>query len=348
MVNLVELLDPEPSRTWTLVRQAGVRAVVSVMEGAEQQSRWLSASGSQNARPPALNRRVEGEAPWSAKRLSRLKERFAAHDLRLIGIEDTPPLDLVRLGLQGRDEQIENLLTQIRAMGELEIPVLCYNWSAITSWARTDVAIPLRGGALSTGFDAAEMRRAPSLNPEGAYTHDQLWAGLDYFVRAVIPVAGESGVSLALHPDDPPVEEIRGVPRIMNSLNAFRRLMSMDDSPANGIALCQGNFSLITDDVPAMIHVFGGAGRIKFVHFRDVEGTPEHFYETFHDDGPTDLSACMKAYRDVGFAGPMRPDHVQTFDGEGNDRPGYASLGRLFALGYISGLRDAVYGPRHG
>lgn len=348
MVNLVELLDPAPSRTWKLVRQAGVRDVVCVMEGAEQQSRWLSASGSQHARPPALDRRVEGEAPWSVGRLSQLKERFAGHDLRLIGIEDTPPLDLVRLGLPGRDEQIENLLTQIRAMGDLEIPVLCYNWSALTSWARTDVAVPLRGGALSTGFDAEEMRRAPSLNPDGAYTHAQLWAGLDYFVRAVVPVAEESGVSLALHPDDPPVEEIRGVPRIMNTLDAFRRLMSMSASLANGMALCQGNFALVTDDVPAMIHEFGSAGRIKFVHFRDVEGTPERFYETFHDEGPTDLSACMTAYRDVGFTGPMRPDHVQTFDGEDNDRPGYASLGRLFALGYIGGLRDAVYGRRRG
>ena len=88
------------------------------------------------------------------------------------------------------------------------------------------------------------------------------------------------------------------------------------------------------------LHEFGPAGRIKFVHFRDVEGTPERFYETFHDEGPTDLHACMTAYRDVGFTG-------HTFDGEDNERPGYESLGRLFALGYISGLREAVFGRRH-
>jgi mannonate dehydratase len=111
----------------------------------------------------------------------------------------------------------------------------------------------------------------------------------------------------------------------------------------NGITLCQGNFALMTDDLPAVIRHFGDRGRIHFVHFRDVRGTPEHFVETFHDLGPTDLLACLRAYADVGYEGVLRPDHVPTLHGESNDRPGYAFLGRLHAVGYIAGLREAAY-----
>lgn len=341
MVNVAELLHPTPSRLWTLVRQIGVTDVVTILDGAEQQSRWLSAQGSQQAQPPALDRRVEGEAPWGKARLAALQQSYAEHGLTLVGVEDTPPLDLARLALPGRDEQIENLHVQLRAMGELGIGVLCYNWSAITSWARTDVAVPLRGGALSTGFDIDRMAAASDLNPDGAYTHDQLWQGLEYFLDAVLAVAEEAGVALALHPDDPPVTAIRGVPRIMNSMEAYRRMLALSDSAANGVTLCQGNFALFVDDMPATIRELGE--RIKFVHFRDVEGTPERFIETFHDDGPTDMVACLEAYREVGFTGYMRPDHVQTLAGEENARPGYETLGRLFAIGYIRGIREAVY-----
>lgn len=347
MVTLVDLLDPKPGPLWTLVRQAGVTDVVTVMEGAEQQSRWLSSRGSQSAVPPPLTGRASEDPPWSSSRLAQLQAEFAEHGLRLAGIEDTPPLDLVRLGLPGRDEQIDQLLTQIRAMGHLEIPVLCYNWSALTSWSRTDVAVALRGGALGTGFSMQEMRLADPLPGSENYSAEQLWAGLEYFLSAVVPVAEDSGVALAMHPDDPPVAEIRGVPRIMNSLDSFRRLLDSHVSAANGMTLCQGNFALLTDDLPMMIREFGRQNRIKFVHFRDVSGTPEHFYETFHDDGPTDMYACMVAYEDVGFDGPMRPDHVATLAGETNARPGYETLGRLLAFGYITGLREAAHRGRH-
>jgi mannonate dehydratase len=111
----------------------------------------------------------------------------------------------------------------------------------------------------------------------------------------------------------------------------------------NGITLCQGNFGLMTEDLPAAIRHFGRQGKVFFVHFRDVEGTPANFQETWHDAGPTDLYECMRAYREVGFDGVLRPDHVPTLDSEPNDRPGYAVLGRLFAVGYIRGLQEGAY-----
>lgn len=100
----------------------------------------------------------------------------------------------------------------------------------------------------------------------------------------------------------------------------------------------------MTQDLPGAIHHFGSRQKIFFVHFRDVRGTADDFQETFHDDGPTDMLACLRAYRDIGFTGVLRPDHVPTLAGEANDAPGYASLGRLHAIGYIRGLAEAVYG----
>jgi mannonate dehydratase len=100
----------------------------------------------------------------------------------------------------------------------------------------------------------------------------------------------------------------------------------------------------MNEDLPTFIREFGGAGQIAFVHFRDIRGTADDFREVFHDEGQTDLPECMRAYREVGLAGPMRPDHVPTMAGESNDRPAYGTLGRLFTIGYIRGLEHATFG----
>ena len=131
----------------------------------------------------------------------------------------------------------------------------------------------------------------------------------------------------------------------MTSVEAFERAIETVPSERNGITMCQGNFALMTDDMPGTIRHLGSAGAIKFVHFRDVRGTPAHFVETWHDNGPTDMLECLRAYRDIGFQGVLRPDHVPTMHGEDNAKPGYAVLGRLFAIGYIRGLDEAVSGP---
>ena len=127
----------------------------------------------------------------------------------------------------------------------------------------------------------------------------------------------------------------------MRSVENFQRLLDLVPSAMNGIALCQGNFTLMTADLPAVIRRF--SDKIFFVHMRDVAGRPEKFEETFHDAGPTDMVACMRAYRDIGFEGVLRPDHVPTMAGDDNDDAGYSSIGRLFAIGYLKGIREAVY-----
>jgi mannonate dehydratase len=213
----------------------------------------------------------------------------------------------------------------------------------VFNWMRTSTTLPGRGGALVTGFDIDLLRDQP-LTEYGVVTEEQLWENLEYFLKAVVPIAERAGVQLAMHPDDPPLSPIRGLGRIMRSLENYQRLLDLVPSPVNGIALCQGNFTLMTDDLPAAIRHFGRQGKIFFAHFRDVRGTPEKFVETFHDEGKTDMFACMQAYRDVGYEGVLRPDHVPTMEGDSNDNPAYSSIGRLFAIGYIKGLREAAYG----
>ena len=132
----------------------------------------------------------------------------------------------------------------------------------------------------------------------------------------------------------------------MNSLANFQRLVELVPSPSNGICFCQGSFAEIGVDIPAAIKQLGP--HIRYVHFRDIRGTRESFVETFHDNGPTDMLAAMQAYKEVGFEGPIRPDHVPQLCGEDDGEPGYTMLGRLFAFGYMRGLLEAVGAPDSG
>ena len=340
MIHLSEQLSAHPAPLWELVKQCGVSNTVSLMQGAEQEQRMFASVGDGKLTAGFS----DGIIPWSLEGITRDKAIFAAHGIEMIGIEDTAPMDLIRLGLPGRDEQIAHVIAQIRAMGALGITTLCYNWMAVSSWARTRTDIVSRGGALVTGFklsDTAEMSR---IAEPGEYSQEQLWDALKYFLDAVIPEAEAANVRLGMHPDDPPLQEMRGMPRIMNSIDNYRRLLEIYPSRSNGITLCQGNFALMTDDLPSVIREFGARDAIAFVHFRDIVGDASDFEEAFHDAGQNDLPACIAAYKEVGFDGPMRPDHVPTMHGETNERPAYETLGRLFALGYIRGLIHAIYG----
>ncbi|MBL8132396.1 MAG: mannonate dehydratase [Anaerolineae bacterium] len=324
MLRLAEVLPPQPSNLWTLARQCGVDYVVGTFD-------W--SKGTDVPRE---------DLPWSYMSLVRLKTAYENAGFRLEVIENRPPLNKAKLGLPGCDEEIDAACDLIRNMGRLGIPVWCYEWMPVFNWMRTSSNIPARGGALVTGYDHALMKGAP-LTEYGEVNEEHLWNTLKYFLDRVIPVAEEAGVKLAMHPDDPPLSPIRGLGRIMRSVDNFQRLLDIAPSPVNGITLCQGNFALMTDDLPGVIRHFGAQGKIFFVHMRDVRGTPEKFVETFHDDGQTDMLACMRAYRDIDFDGLCRPDHVPTMLNDSNDHAGYSAVGRLFALGYLKGLRQAVY-----
>jgi mannonate dehydratase len=322
MIQLSEMLPPTPSALWTLARQMGLENAVG----------GLPFNDPQNG----------ADAPWDFMPLLRTKQRYESAGFKLAVIEARPPYNLVKRGLPGRDAEIDAICTLIENMGKLDIPVWCYEWMTDFNWLRTNMNAPARGGSIVTSFDAGLLQDAPP-SENGPISDEELWTNLEYFLRRVVPVAEKANVKLAMHPDDPPLSPIRGVARIMRSVENYQRLVDLVPSPVNGITLCQGNFTLMTDNLPDVIRHFGRQGKVFFVHFRDVRGTAEKFQETWHDDGQTNLLECMRAYREVGFEGVLRPDHVPTVEGDSNDRPGYSSFGRLYAVGYIRGLRDAVY-----
>jgi mannonate dehydratase len=328
-VQLAEILtEQRPSAYWRVLPQVGVDYAVGILP-----------------RAPRDWRHETGELPWELGPLSAYAERVADAGLRLVAIEDNPPMERIRLGRPGRDEEIEHVCTLIRSMGALEIPVLCYHWMPILSWIRTTVGRPGRGGALVSAFDVRSVSHLP-VPRDGPVAAETLWASLEYFLRRVLPVAEEAGVRLAMHPDDPPLSPVRGVARIMSNPEAFERLVDLVSSDSNGITFCQGNFALMTDDLPSLIESLGTSRKFFYVHFRDVRGTAASFVETFHDEGPTDMLACVRAYARIGFDGPLRVDHVPQLAGEDGALEGYSRLGALHAIGYVTGLREAAYGRR--
>ena len=280
------------------------------------------------------------EQPFSKTSLERTKAAYREAGFTLSVIESRPPMEKIKMGLPGRDEEIDVVRTLLRNMGEVGIPVWCSAWMPILGVLRTSRTTPTRGGALVTGFDKGLYPDEP-LKEYGVVSEDKQWENLKYFLENVVPVAEEANVKMAMHPGDPPFSPIRGIPRLMTSIENYQKLIDIVPSPSNGIAICQGNFSLMTDDLPSAIRHFGKQERIFFVHFRDVQGTPENFVETFHDDGKTDLVECMRAYRDIKYEGVCRPDHYPKMGDESyNDE---YSVARLFAVGYFKGIRKTVY-----
>jgi len=318
MVEPALILPPKPDGRWKLARQMGVeKAVVHPLEIGDDRRFWEFEE-------------LRGMVNW-----------FESAGLDVAVIEGSVPItDKTRLGLEGREGEIATFKQFLRDCGELNIPTVCYDWMASVRWARTDVHIESRGESLTSGFDLDRMEGLPEGRSPVDVTHEVLWENLKHFLKEVVPVAEEAGVKLGLHPDDPPREELAGIPRIINSVEAYDRVLDIVDSPHNGVTFGQGNFTAMGADIPEAVRHFGD--RIVFAHFRDVEGDADEFVETWHDDGPTDMLKAMRAYHEVDFDGVIRPDHVPTMAGEDNSNPGYETKGRLFATGYMKGLLEAV------
>lgn len=281
----------------------------------------------------------EGDKPWEYETFSSRIKKYEDEGLKVSVIEGPTPLDKVKLGLPGKDEEIEHLIELIENMNRLDIRTLCHNWMPVIGWYRTDINVPSRGNAQATGFKYELVKDEP-FTYAGRITEEQLWENMEYFLKAVVPVAEKNSVRLAVHPDDPPVPVLKGISRILINPDAFQRVIDMVPSEYNGITLCQGSFAAMGADIPEMIYRF--KDRIFFSHFRDIRGTANDFVEAFHDDGMTDMAKCIKAYHDIGYTGCLRPDHVPAMAGEDNNMPGYSILGNLFAIGYMKGLREVV------
>ncbi len=322
-LNIAEIiLESRPTSFWNILKQIGVSKAVGVLPKSSKD--W---------------REIQEEKPWEYGPLMRYKNMLEDNGLKLVAIEDNPPMDGLILGISKlKEEQLEYVATMLENMGKLGVKLWCFNWMGGFGWSRTHTHIIGDNGEYVTGFNVKDIERAP--HKFGKVDASTLWTNLKDFLEYIVPIAENYNIKLAVHPDDPPIEEYRGIPRIMNSIENFDKYLNLVKSEQIGITFCQGNFTLMTDDLPNAIRHFNN--KIFFVHFRDVKGDKYNFVETLLGKGKTNLVEVMKAYIDINFNGIMRVDHTPTFEGDIEFLPGYSYLGRIYSIGYIKGLYDSL------
>lgn len=308
---------------------------------------------------------------WPMAGILALKARIESQGLAFEVVESVPVHEDIKLGRPARDGLIANYAENIRRLAACGVRVVCYNFMPVFDWTRTTLDRRMADGSTALAFSAREADRIDvgqgialpgwdaSYRPDelkallASYEslgEENLWRNLTYFLEAIIPVAQEVGMRMAIHPDDPP-RPIFGLPRIVKNRADLARLLRLVDAPANGLTLCSGSLGAGPEnDVGALVREFGAMGRIHFAHLRNVRVTPEgDFEETAHLSacGSLDLAAIVKAYHDVGFDGYVRPDHGRMIWGE-TGKPGYGLYDRALGAVYLNGLWEAIakFAPR--
>jgi len=377
-MTLVEFVPPTPHPLWKLCPQMGITDVIVKVNpdltGLPDPWR-LETLSSIVSRLESAGLRVvglEGD-PFD---MTPIKEYGAGgFSTGFTGLKEQgamPPAPDSRVESESCDEKREEALAHYRelleSMGKLGIKLLCYNFMVGKGWSRTGVR-EARGGAKATYFSSDEFltgfTRFTGLKEQGAMppgpenpvnpaekqnlliSHDQVWANYEYFIKSVMPTAEKCGVRMGLHPDDPCLPSLGGYARIFGSVDAYDRAYALYPSPSNAVTFCQANFKLMGVDLEDAARHFGK--RIAFIHVRDVEGTKEDFTELFHDQGDVDQFALMRVYLRLGLDVPVRGDHVpeMAYDREltPEGTPGYFTLGRLFANGYLRALLQGTENP---
>lgn len=298
---------------------------------------------------------------WAYDHLEELQASCRKYGLKLESVASHLYTGIM-LDLPNRDEQIEHCCETIRNMGRAGVPILGYDFMPNSVW-RTSLTQAGRGDAQVTAFDQSIVasvdhaeQRAFAVNPspdvddtfrrtsDREFGMDEVWKNYEYFVRAVMPVAENAGVRLALHPDDPPVDSLGGVARIFGNVDSFKRAMDLANSSAWGVLLCLGSFSEMpggSKNARDMIEYFGPMGKISYVHFRDVQGTVPKFAECFLGEGSFHPFEMMSLLSDNGFDGFMMDDHVPQIV----EDTSWSHRGRAHAVGYMQGLMSALGKP---
>ena len=303
---------------------------------------------------------------WPRDAIERLAETTADNGIPLSVIESIPVHEDIKLGKARSDRLLDNFAESVRNMAEAGVTVLCYNFMPVFDWMRTDLSMRLPDGSTTLAYDERALTKIDLSHgtrdlPGWAAAYDaetltrlldeyrrvsdeQLWENLSRFLEHVVPVAEESGVFLAIHPDDPPWP-IFGIPRIVTNAAAIERLLNIVDSKVNGITFCTGSLGASADnDLPAMARRFGEMGRIHFAHCRNVRRTGiKSFNEVPHpgEYGDVDMVEVLRALVQTGFKGPMRPDHGRMIWGE-TGRAGYGLYDRALGATYLYGLWEAL------
>ena len=273
------------------------------------------------------------------------KKHFADNGLNVYGMGNgsVHNQDKIVLNLPGRDEKVEEYKKHLRNLGKAGITYTTYAHMGNGIWDSPNETT--RGGASARAFNLNgenwgrwnRNKYYPPLSHGREYTEEELWENWTYFIRQVAPVAEENNVRIGVHPDDPPIPKLAGVPRLFSHFNGYKKALEIANSPNVGLCLCVGSWmeggDTVGKDSLGMIEYFGKQKKIFKVHFRNVDKPIPHFVETFVDDGYTDMYKIMKALKKIKFDGVLFPDHVPNMIG---------GHGWAFTVGYVKALRDRV------
>lgn len=301
---------------------------------------------------------------WPQESIARLRERAEANGLEFEVVESVPVHEEIKLGGAKAPRLIQNYCETLRRLGKAGIKVVCYNFMPVFDWLRSDLHRRLPDGSTALAYEEAVIRAIdPSAGPlslpgwDESYTgqelsalleryrevdEERLWDNFAVFLRSVIPAAEERGIRMAIHPDDPPWG-VFGLPRILTGADSIRRMLAIEDRPANGLTLCTGSLGANpANDIAAIAEEF--ASRIPFAHLRNIRYNGERcFTESAHPSacGALDLYAVVRALVRCGFQGYVRPDHGRMIWGE-QGRPGYGLYDRALGAAYLTGLWEAA------
>jgi mannonate dehydratase len=289
---------------------------------------------------------------WTFEELSALRQEINAAGLELEAIENFDPAHWHDVLLDGprKAVQLENLKTIIRNVGRAGIPIFGYNFSIAGVAGRVKGRFA-RGGAEAVGMDGPfnkPMPRGMAWNmivdrhaPPGTVppaSPEQLWQRLKDFLDALLPVAEEAGVTLAAHPDDPPMPTIRGQPRLVFQPRLYQRLLDLRPSPRNALEFCVGTLAEMTEgDIYDVVDTYSRQGKLAYVHLRNVRGKVPFYKETFIDEGDVDVLRVLRILKQNGFTGVVIPDHAPQM---ACAAPWHA--GMAYALGYLRAAMQAV------
>lgn len=309
---------------------------------------------------------------WSRERIQAMKEEVEAEGLAIAGIESVNVHDDIKAGKGDRDRFIDNYIKTLEHLGEEDIHLVCYNFMPVFDWTRTELARMRPDGSTVLAYTQGAV---DALDPEKMFTsiaHDMngtvmpgwepermervkelfamyegvdeetLFENLKYFLEKIMPVCDKYHIHMAIHPDDP-AWSVFGLPRIIINKENILKLMHMVDNPHNGVTFCSGSYGTnLKNDLPDMIRAL--KGRIHFAHVRNLKFiTPDNFEESAHlsSDGSFDMYEIMKALYEIGFNGPIRPDHGRMIWGE-EAMPGYGLYDRALGAAYLNGLWEAI------
>ena len=274
----------------------------------------------------------------------RLKAKVESHGLKVwnIGNASVHNMEEVTLNLPGRDRKIEEYKNFLRTLAKAGIYYTTYAHMGNGIWSTAREST--RGNASARAFDLSKADRgywagkvfeAP-LTHGRKFSQEEIWENYTYFIRQVAPVAEELGIRIGIHPDDPPVPELGGVPRcIFSSFDGYAKALEIANSPNVGVCLCVGCWleggKLMGKSVVDTIAEFGRMGKLWKVHFRNVNAPLPHFVETFMDNGYMDMYKVMSALQKADFRGCVIADHVPQMVGGGR-------VGTAYSIGYMRAL----------